>query len=116
MATVKADVMRWVGDQLAADSQLRERVESRLAALRIEQDLVALREERGLTQAQLARRLGVSQPAVAKIESGSENLTLRTLLRVVTALGGELTITIRPTAKVVGIRTATRPRAAGGRR
>jgi hypothetical protein len=58
MATVKADVMRWVGDQVAADPQLRERAEARLAALRIEQDLVALREARGLIQARLARRLG----------------------------------------------------------
>lgn len=89
----------------------------RLAELRIEQDLVALRETRGLTQAQLARLLGVSQPAVAKLESGSENLTLRTLARMVTALGGELAITIRKSpAKVLGIRTAAQRRAGGGSR
>lgn len=117
MAKVTHDVMRWVDDQLAADPKLRERVDARLAELRIEQDLVALREARGLSQAQLARLLGVSQPAVAKIESGSENLTLRTLTRVVTALGGELRVTIRKSpAKVVGIRTAARRRAAGGSR
>lgn len=115
MATVTHDVMRWVDDQLAQDPTLRERVEARVAAMRVEQDLIALREARGLSQAQLARLLGVTQPAVAKIESGSENLTLRTLTRVVTALGGELRITIRKSPKVVGIRTAARRHAAGGR-
>ena len=112
MAKVTHDVMRWVDDQLAQDPKLRERVEARLAELRIEQDLIALREARGLTQVQLARLLGISQPAVAKLESGSENLTLRTLVRVVTALGGALKIEIRPQVvpKAVGIRTAPRRR------
>lgn len=111
MAPVTHDVMRWVDDQLAQDPVLRERVERRMAAMRVEEDLVALREARGLSQAQLAKLLGVSQPAVAKLESGSQNLTLRTLVRVVTALGGEIRLTIRkPTAKVVGIRTGRRRR------
>jgi DNA-binding XRE family transcriptional regulator len=107
MAKVTSDVMRWVDDQLAADPKLRERVDANLAALRIEQELIALREARGLSQAQVAKLLGVSQPAVAKIESGSENLTLRTLVKMVTALGGMLSIRVtQPTrAKVVGIRT-----------
>ena len=117
MARLTQDVMRWVDNQLAQDPGLRERVEQRMAEMRVEQDLVALREARGLSQAQLAKLLGVSQPAVAKLESGSQNLTLRTLVRVVTALGGDLRVTIRkPTAKVVGIRTAGRPRAAGAGR
>ena len=115
MARVTHDVMRWVDDRLAQDPALRERVEARLAELRIEQELIALREAQGLTQAQVAKLLGVSQPAVAKIESGSENLTLRTLLRVVTALGGAIKLEVlKPrAAKVVGIRAR---RAAAGSR
>ncbi len=35
-----------------------------MTELRLEQDLAALRAARGLSQAQLARLLGVSQPAV----------------------------------------------------
>jgi DNA-binding XRE family transcriptional regulator len=81
MAKLTNEVMRWVDDQLAQNAALRERVEARLAELRIEQELIRLREAQGLSQSQPARILGVSQPAVAKIESGSEKLTLRTPLR-----------------------------------
>ncbi|PID31802.1 UDP-N-acetylglucosamine 1-carboxyvinyltransferase [Candidatus Saccharibacteria bacterium] len=38
-----------------------------------------IRKDRGLTQAELARRLGTSQAAVNRIESGKQNLTLDTL-------------------------------------
>ncbi len=107
MAKVTHDVMQWVDDRLAQDPTLRERVDARLAELRIEQELIKLREAQGLSQSQLAKVLGVSQPAIAKIESGSENLTLRTLLRVVTALGGAVKLQVQTPrrAKVVGIRS-----------
>jgi transcriptional regulator with XRE-family HTH domain len=52
-----------------------------------------LRKERGLTQADLGKRAGLSQPKVAKIESGDANPELRTLGRLAGALGitvGEL--------------------------
>jgi DNA-binding XRE family transcriptional regulator len=105
-AKVVADVNRWMDDELARDPALRRRVEQRMTEMKLEEELVALREARGWSQDQLARVLGVSQPAVAKMESGSENPTVRTLLRFVTALGGELQIRIRPrpSTKVVGLR------------
>jgi DNA-binding XRE family transcriptional regulator len=108
MAKVTHGVMRWADEQLAQDSALRERVEARLAELRLEQDLVALREARGLTQAQTARLLGVSQPAIAKLESGRENLTVRTLVKMVTALGGDVAIRIRKTAPAGRRQTGTK--------
>lgn len=90
-----SSVERWMAEQMAADAQLREAVETRLAAMRITQDLAALRERRGLSQAQLARVLGVSQPAVAKLEAGrSGNVGLKTLIRVATVLGAVLAITL----------------------
>jgi DNA-binding XRE family transcriptional regulator len=110
MAKTKADVMEWVDTQLAQDARLREAVAARLAGLRLEQQLVALREARGLSQGQAARLVGVSQPAIARLESGPvRNIELKTLLRVVTALGGRLNLSIeKPTARVVGIRSAAR--------
>ena len=114
MAKTKADVMEWVDTQLAQDTRLRDAVEARLAELRLEQHLAALREARGLTQRQVARLVGVSQPAIARLESGPvRNVELKTLLRVVTALGGRINLSIdRPTARVVGKRTAARRAAA----
>jgi transcriptional regulator with XRE-family HTH domain len=44
----------------------------------------------GLTQAELARRLGTSQPAVVKLERPGANPTVRTLDRVLRATGHRL--------------------------
>lgn len=41
-----------------------------------------LREERGITQAEFANRLGTTQSAVARIESGQQNVSTRLLSRV----------------------------------
>jgi UDP-N-acetylglucosamine 1-carboxyvinyltransferase len=48
------------------------------------------RRHRGLTQQQLADRLGTSQSAVARIEQGGQNLTLELLGRLSDALDQEL--------------------------
>jgi predicted XRE-type DNA-binding protein len=112
MATTKADVMEWVETQLAQDARLREQVEVRLNELRLEQQLAALREARGLSQRQVARLVGVSQPAIAKLESGTvKNLQLKTLVRMVTALGARLQVEIVPPSRAKGgmARGLTRP-------
>src|SRR3954462_2664977 len=54
------------------------------------------RRHRGLTQQQLADRLGTSQSAIARIEQGGQNLTLDLLGRLSTALESEL-INLGPT-------------------
>src|SRR6202158_4310099 len=72
---------------------LRREVEDELARILIEQKIAALRRRRGLTQAALAKRSGVSQPMIAQIESGKlNNLTLKTLARTARALGASLKI------------------------
>ena len=82
----------WLKRSLREDPALAARVEKRLAEMRIEQDLIALRQSRGLTQAQLARLLGVSQPAVAKMEAQGGNLEIRTLARAAEVLDARLEI------------------------
>jgi transcriptional regulator with XRE-family HTH domain len=78
------------------NSKLKKLVDENLAEMRIEEALAALRARRGLTQRELAARMGVSQPAIAKLESGRvKNLELRTLLRWATALGANLDIAVR---------------------
>ncbi len=50
-------------------------------------DFVArVRQERGITQAELAERLGTSQSAVNRIEKGKQNLSIETLTRLSDAL------------------------------
>jgi ribosome-binding protein aMBF1 (putative translation factor) len=61
-------VMLWVDEELARDATLGRKVAAELARLRVEQDLVALRERQGLSHRELARRVGVCQPVIARIE------------------------------------------------
>jgi transcriptional regulator with XRE-family HTH domain len=51
------------------------------------------RLEEGLTQAALARRMGVKPPYVAGVESGTRNLTLGQLANIADALQRGLDIT-----------------------
>jgi DNA-binding XRE family transcriptional regulator len=72
---------------------------ARYEEIAVEQDLwlqlARARLEAGLTQAELARKMGVSQAQVAHIEKcGYEAYTLRTLRRHVQALGKKLHIAI----------------------
>ena len=50
------------------------------------EELKALRKRAGLTQAELARRAGVSQSLIARLEAGTVNPRLSTLVRIYNAL------------------------------
>jgi DNA-binding Xre family transcriptional regulator len=91
----KSEFMQWLDSQLEQDPEFRKRVDVALNEMRIEQDLAALRVARGISQAELAKRIGVSQPAIARLESGRvKNLTIKTLARYAAALGGQVRIEI----------------------
>jgi transcriptional regulator with XRE-family HTH domain len=51
-----------------------------------------IREERGLTQIDLARRMGTTQSAIARLEAGGISPTIPTLRKLADALGVELTL------------------------
>jgi transcriptional regulator with XRE-family HTH domain len=56
------------------------------------------RQAEGLTQAALARRLGITQPAIARLEAAGDEVTVATLQRALNAMGraSELTVVKRP--------------------
>ena len=74
---------------LYADPKRRARIEAETQAVLAGMRLAELRESRGLTQVQLAERLGVSQVNVSRIER-AEDTQLSTINRYVEALGGRL--------------------------
>jgi transcriptional regulator with XRE-family HTH domain len=80
------------------DSELRKdpEYETALQELRpyeeIARQLVAFRVEHELSQAELARRCGVSQPAIARLERGEHEPRLATLRRVAHALDADLVL------------------------
>ena len=58
--------------------------------------LLEARRLAGLTQRDLAKRAGTSQPAIARIESGLVSPTLSTLERLVGAAGYDLKLSLVP--------------------
>jgi transcriptional regulator with XRE-family HTH domain len=83
--------------------------------LRLAAGLTALRQEAGLSQRELANKIGVSQPRVAAIER-SRNVTLDVLEDYVGAIGGRLEVSVvkgSQTIPLIGARRARsgRPRA-----
>ncbi|HML01346.1 MAG TPA: helix-turn-helix transcriptional regulator [Acidimicrobiales bacterium] len=83
-------VKDWEQKVLSADGA-EERVVEIEEELRIATALTALREQAGLSQRELARRIGVSQPRVAAIEQ-ARNVTIEVLEQYVAALGGQLEV------------------------
>lgn len=59
-----------------------------------------LRVQQGLSQTELARRAGMTQPAVARFEAGGTVPTLPVLERLARSLGAELTVQLAPSSSV----------------
>src|SRR5262249_42107476 len=75
--------------KMTAESQEKARAKTKI--MLAEMALDELREARRLTQEQLAERLNVGQPAIAKIERRAD-MYLSTLRGVIKAMGGDLEI------------------------
>ena len=62
---------------------------------RLSHQMAALRRQAGLTQAQVANRMGTTTSVVSRMESGNPgNLTIATLERFARAVGAELRFTM----------------------
>jgi len=73
--------------------QRRRGYEKAGRAIRLAFEIRRLREARGLSQRELAERVGTTQSAIARLEAGNISPSLPTLDRIADALGAELTVT-----------------------
>jgi len=73
----------------AASEGYREAAAAHQFGMRVRQR----REECGMSQADLARAIGSSQPAIARLEAGGTQPTLRTMRALSVALGASWVIT-----------------------
>jgi predicted transcriptional regulator len=77
------------------DSPARRRgYEKAGRAIRIAFELRALREKKGVSQRELAERVGTTQSAIARLEAGSVSPSLPTLDKIAHALGAEVSLRI----------------------
>jgi transcriptional regulator with XRE-family HTH domain len=58
--------------------------------------VIDARNRAGLTQQELARKMGTTQPVVARLESGGTRPSMRTLERLAKATGSRLLISFQP--------------------
>jgi predicted transcriptional regulator len=70
-----------------------EALEDRFAVAKA---VIAARNRGGLTQMEPARKMGTTQPVVARMEGGRIQPSLRTLQRLAAATGSKLTIRFEP--------------------
>lgn len=84
-----------MSDAERADEQAY--AEARLAA-EVGERIRSAGEAAGLSQRDLARRMGTSQAGIVRLEAGGVGATLTTLQRVATALGLEVSVELRPSA------------------
>jgi ribosome-binding protein aMBF1 (putative translation factor) len=80
------DVFAAIEKEVPGLAQAEKELGSRLVVAR---NVMRLRIQRGMTQQQLARELGVSQPRIAQIESAGANLQIDTLDRLAAVFGVE---------------------------
>lgn len=94
MNAAKREALKNAGFQIGAvqDFLGLEDWENRLVELkyRLTKQAKSLREVHGLTQQNVARKIQSSQSRVAKIEAGSEDVSLDLLIRYFYAVGGRL--------------------------
>lgn len=86
-------LMAWLDDRI--DVRSKRGRQERLARLRFGVRLIELRKQKGLTQKDLAKKLGTSQSVIARWENRAyDGVRLETLFRVAHALNSEVEIRV----------------------
>ncbi|WP_234276694.1 helix-turn-helix domain-containing protein [Escherichia coli] len=93
--------MRTLDEVIASRSpESQARIKEMADEMILEVGLQMMREELQLSQKQVAEAMGISQPAITKLEQRGNDLKLATLKRYVEAMGGKLSLDVElPTGK-----------------
>jgi transcriptional regulator with XRE-family HTH domain len=102
---------QYIDEQIKKNPKFDETLANAEQEVAIAVELARLRERRGLSQTELAKRAGMKQPQIARLESGAHFPTFTTLQKLLGVLGGKLEVT----ADTCHL-TPTRAKAAGARR
>ncbi len=97
--------------ELAHEPGTAERIADLRPSREVALMLARLRIDRGLTQAEFARRAGVSQAYISQLESGIANPSIQKLGRLLRSAGFVFEFSARPTNAVDAGSARTRARA-----
>ena len=79
-------------DQQLTVPSVRQAYEEETKVLSIGLQLANQRRRKGLTQAELAKKIGTSTPQLSRTERRPENVNMRTLIRYAEAVGMDLDV------------------------
>ena len=99
MAAAKKSLDSLLAEEQLASPSFRAEWQRLAPAREFAATLLRYRVEHGCSQRTLARKLGVSQPRVAKLESGEHNPDVDTIINAVRKLGIEFVLDIAPTGR-----------------
>jgi ribosome-binding protein aMBF1 (putative translation factor) len=107
-----------VHEQDMRDLDYRREIERTRLANDVAVKVIQYRVSHGLTQAALARKLGMRQPHIARLESGDHEPSLSMLARLSAGLGLDFSVDVKPdrmklryTVRTAGDETGGRKRA-----
>lgn len=83
---------REVKDLLLSNPEVKNEYDSLAITYDIKREIIKLRVEQGLSQKELADRIGTKQSAISRLESGDYNPSIEFLSKVAHALGKEIHI------------------------
>lgn len=90
LKTLKREMLAAAATRAAYDAQADEYA--------IARELIAARARAGLSQSEVAQRMGTTQSVVARLESGKRPPSMRTVERFAQAVGGHAVLRIEPQA------------------
>lgn len=80
--------------KLSSNAEFREEYEKADAEFQLIEALVSARTRANLSQAEVARRVGTTQSAIARLEGGGVSPSIATLRRYAAATGAKLEINL----------------------
>ena len=88
------DLDELIGTETARDPEFADVLDAAIRARQLVRSLADLRSRMGFTQARIAKRIGTSQSAIARLEAGDSDPRLSTVERYAEAVG--VTLDTRP--------------------
>lgn len=76
-------------------SENKKRIQEKSERLKEDYLLTQIRNDLNMSQTELAKALGISRPAVSKMEKMKQNIGILTLKKYIEARGGQLSLQIR---------------------
>ncbi len=90
--------LKTIKRELLKDAKTRAEYDALADEYAIARELIAARTRAGLSQTEVAERMGTTQSVVARLESGKRPPSMRTVQRFAQAVGGRVRFSIEVTA------------------